>query len=116
MMYLTNAFSLNMLPNTFKGELQVRPLSIDDVRNIVEACEELERPITGAIGHPDTAALVNGILGVEVAHSRVTVTLNRSDSAVIAQYRGPRLPEGATELPEGAEISFSLVTVLPFKR
>jgi hypothetical protein len=31
------------------------------------------------------------------------------EGVLVAQYRGPRLPEGATELPEGATIEWYVV-------
>ena len=46
------------------------------------------------------------MLGVEVPTSRCDVTLDDSASLIVAQYRGPRLPEGATSLPAGASIEF----------
>ncbi len=90
MPYLTNAFSLNMLPEltckvSFK-EVQIQP-------------QELEKYVS-AIGHAETAA----ILGVKV--NRVSVKMNYLEPLLVAQYVGPRLPEGATTLPEGATIKF----------
>jgi hypothetical protein len=41
----------------------------------------------------------------------VSVALASGDEAVVAQYVGPRLPEGATALPEGANFSWFLVRV-----
>jgi len=44
------------------------------------------------------------MLGVSVPVNRVNVKL--TGPMVVAQYMGPRLPEGATTLPEGAKIEF----------
>jgi hypothetical protein len=43
---------------------------------------------------------------VDISTNRISVTLNPRDSAIVAQYIGPRLPEGATQLPSGATIKF----------
>jgi hypothetical protein len=58
------------------------------------------------IGHADTANVVSSILGIEVQVNRINITLEPTDELIVAQYIGPRLPEGATELPEGSTIKF----------
>lgn len=63
-----------------------------------------------AIGHADTAAVLADILGVTVPTNRVTLPLDQeAGDVVVAQYNGPRLPEGATTLPAGATITFRRV-------
>lgn len=62
---------------------------------------------TSAIGHADTAALIGNLIGVEVPMARISVpALAGGDVHFLGLYQGPRLPEGATALPEGATISF----------
>ena len=42
--------------------------------------------------------------------NRVSVKLDNPDlHAIIGQYSGPRLEEGATELPEGARIEWWII-------
>lgn len=103
MKYLTNAMSLNMLPATCG--LDVMPLSIEAARI------ELAGEVICAIGHDDTAAVVASELGQPVQAARVTVALVPGDVAVVAQYIGPRLAEGATSLPQGARLEWRKVTV-----
>ena len=67
--------------------------------------------LESVIGHADTARLVSDILGVELPANRATVKLQKGEKMIVAQYSGPRLPEGATSLPEGAMIEFVLVEV-----
>lgn len=50
------------------------------------------------IGHQSTAQL----LGMEA--NRVSLQAGAGATLVVAQYDGPRLNEGATQLPEGAKI------------
>jgi len=104
-LYLVNAFSLNMLPS-FEGEvvIKIKKLTLEEARTL------LAGGFTSAVGHEDTARLLTGLLGVEVPFNRTGVLLTGDDEALVAQYRGPRLPEGATELPEGAAFEFFLVT------
>lgn len=106
MNYLTNSFSINML-NDNGALVQFSKVDASFVANYLSMWE-----YTSAIGHEDTARLVGNILGFEVKPNRITVKLNDCDMVFVAQYSGPRLPEGATELPEGAKIEFWLVDVL----
>ena len=100
-MFLCNAFSLNMLDTSASQSVVIEPIADADV----------PADFVSAIGHADTAAVLGGILGIPVAVARVNVALRSGDSAIIAQFTGPRLPEGATTLPPGAEIRFLRVTV-----
>ena len=64
-----------------------------------------------AVGHADTAAVFSSVLGVEIPCNRATVALKEGDVALVGQYSGPRLPEGAVSLPEGAAIKWVIVGV-----
>lgn len=101
-MYLLNAFSLNMLASN--ADIHVREVSLDIARNLAKIA-------TSAVGHADTAAVFADVLGVPVPTNRVSVTLGEGDAALVGQYSGPRLPEGATSLPEGATIKWMIVGV-----
>lgn len=98
---LVNAFSLGMLPmEAMMNIIRVRKITTDEIPTDVES----------AIGHESTAKVVSSILGFEVKPNRVSVKLTESDVLYVAQYTGPRLPEGATTLPEGAHFEFYEVT------
>jgi hypothetical protein len=103
-MLLLNAFSLNMI-NAFPAEFNVQEMTLDDARTM------LADGFTSAVGHADTAAVFSDVLGVEVLPARVTVALNTGDVALVGQYRGPRLPEGAKALPDGAAIQWLCICV-----
>lgn len=108
MIYLVNAFSLNMLDINGPIELEVFPLQTeDDVLDILLTYKKF----ISVIGHKETADVISNMLGVNIEHNRATVKLSKNDVAIVAQYRGPRLEEGARELPKGAEIKFYLVRV-----
>jgi hypothetical protein len=111
-MRLLNAFSLNMIvaPATIK----VEELTAESARlNLLLAAEadgESEL-IQSAVGHADTAAVFSAELGILVPMNRETVCLASGQTAIVGQYSGPRLPEGATKLPDGASIKWLAVTV-----
>ena len=100
-MYILNAFSLNMLKR-FPTEVYVRELTLGEAR---EMATEEETPIS-AVGHASTAAIFADLLGIAVPFARITVELVVRDHALVGQYRGPRLEEGMTVLPEGATIEW----------
>jgi len=97
--YIVNAFSINMLDrNIFPCSV-----SIDDLTPFTSNIKQtitnfIKSGYKSCIGHKDLA----NIVGVEF--NRETVTLYKGDTVIIIQYRGERLPEGTTELPEGAEL------------
>ena len=97
---LVNAFALSMLPMEAMNFVRVKKINPNEVPADVES----------AIGHVDTAKVVSNILGFEVKLNRVSIKLTESDVLYVAQYTGPRLPEGATTLPEGASLEFFEVT------
>lgn len=97
---LANAFSISMLPMEAMNFIRVKKINPNDIPADVES----------AIGHEDTARVVSGILGFDVKPNRVSIKLSENDVLYVAQYTGPRLPEGATTLPEGASLEFFEVT------
>ncbi len=105
MTYLSNAFSLSMLD------------SKNSLTKTVEVTAEkvAASNFTSVVGHPDTANILSGILGVPVAYNRMSIKLKQEDILYVAQYNGARLPEGATVLPDGATMDFLRVTTFPHK-
>ena len=107
MFILTNAFSLNMLDDASEHNVKIKKLSLASARI---AAANLDK---NAIGHQDTAAVVENVLtngegGLPTAE-RSTVVMDNDTELLVAQYRGPRLEEGAVVLPEGATIEFYTV-------
>ena len=105
MKYIVNSFSLNML-STFKVNISLTELSLEQAR-LEYDCSRNQ----SAIGHADTAKIVSALLQKEVPCNRATLSLKAGDSLLVAQYRGPRLPEGCTVLPEGSTIEWALVEI-----
>lgn len=101
--YISNAFSFNMMSIEDFSLIRVKKVSPSDIPHDVES----------VIGHPDTATVVSNILGFETPFNRANLVLDGDDVLYVAQYKGPRLPEGATKLPEGASLDFLEVTMKP---
>lgn len=105
---IANAFSLNML-------------ALDDGPEMLEICattrelvlEEIEEfgGFRSIVGHADTAAVFSAVLGLEVQCNRATFEMEPDVLLIVGQYKGPRLPEGTTALPEGAKIEWVRVTM-----
>jgi len=107
MIYLANALSINMFSHFTKPfKLNIKPISTAEASTILKSTK-----FTSAIGHADIANILTNILGVNVTPNRITLNINPGDTLIIAQYIGPRLPEGTTELPVNATIKFYLITI-----
>lgn len=103
MNYISNAFSLNML--------EIKDFTLVRAKNVKPT--DVPNDVKSVIGHKETAYIVGEILGHEVDCERSNLQLKEGDILYVAQYKGPRLPEGATSLPEGATITFMEVTIMP---
>lgn len=101
--FLGNALASGMLP---EGAFSKRYLTLEEAKRYVD----VQWP-TSVVGHENTAGLFSSMLGRPVAMNRATVALNPGDELLVGEYSGPRLPEGATSLPEGAEIKWALYRV-----
>lgn len=101
--YIGNAFSFNMMAIDDFSLIRVKKVSPSDIPHDVES----------VIGHPDTATVVSNILGFETPFNRANLVLNSDDVLFVAQYKGPRLPEGATQLPDGATLEFLEIRFKP---
>jgi hypothetical protein len=102
-MFICNAFSLNMLPGG-NVSLGIKEISLEEA--VVFAAK-----LESAVGHADTAAVFSNLLQRPVVLARLNVSLQRGDTILVGQYNGPRLPEGATTLPEGATIRWLQVSL-----
>lgn len=108
-MYLLNAFSLNMIPDNYVGgNLAISPLTVEEVKY------NLKDGFKSAVGHADTAKVFSSVLELTVECNRCNVVLDPAEFAIVGQYVGPRLPEGATTLPEGATIKWFRLRLLTY--
>jgi hypothetical protein len=99
---LTNAFSLNMLV-ALAANIQTQELTISEVKKAIANGFE------SGMGH--STELVSTLLGMDIPMNRSNSKIDNGESIIVAQYVGPRLPEGCTCLPEGATMKFIKVTV-----
>ena len=94
--YISNAFSLNMMNEKYY-DIHVDEMDIGDLDNIRNNVESV-------IGHKELADIFN------FPCNRVSLALDLTDTLYVLQYSGPRLPEGATSLPENATIKLIRIT------
>ena len=106
MKYLANAFALSMLPEGAKNWATFETISKEKVSKMLS-----DGGFQSAIGHQDTARVLENLLRLDIPVERISLSLKDDDKLIVAQYIGPRLPEGATSLPEGAEIKFFEISV-----
>lgn len=117
-MYLVNAFSVNMLVQP-DIRLRFERISLGQVYALMEELSlQQDECLVNAIDHSDLDRLVQEELAgcaVDVPTSVCMsiswpLDLDTVHRMLVAQYCGPRLPEGCKELPEGAEIEWWLIT------
>ena len=103
--YVANAFSFAMLP----WPLQVRQglISMQSVADYLHGHDDW----TSIIGHESTALFLSDQLGLPINYNRATVTLEPGDVLLLCQFVGGRLPEGATELPDGCRLEWRRIMV-----
>lgn len=98
--YIVNALSLNMIAAGIQaGQIDFVVVGLDEAK-------EFATDATSIVGHPDSAAQIGNDLDRAVAPNRATVALVPGDELLVAQYRGQRLPEGTTRLPEGTSFTY----------
>lgn len=108
-LYITNAFSLSMISNTIsKNDNVIQPTIIKVSQSEIQALLYVNEFISG-VGHIDTANILTNMLNVNIKMNRINISLDSTDRLIVAQYKGSRLPEGSTELPEGASFDFYLI-------
>lgn len=109
MRYLCNAFTISMIPAEARARgCAVEIVPIGDPRGPLG----VPRDVVSYLGH--NTDLVSALLGFAVPTNRESLQLGANDTLYVAQYTGPRLPEGATSLPEGATIEWFMVSWRPF--
>jgi hypothetical protein len=106
MIYLSNAFSLQMIDTSRAQNIHIAPVSVEQVQEI------LTRGFVSVIGHADTAKILESMLHTGVAYNRANLKLQQGDILIVAQVMGGRLPEGTTEIPAGISIIFLKVEYL----
>ena len=130
-MKLLNSFSINMLPDggmlkIEKSDISViihtnvrNPKGFRAVRGEAASITHHIADIECCIGHQDLCNIIADKLSaitekeVTLTANRASVTLTFGETAIVAQYCGPRLAEGTHLLPEGAKIEFYSLTVVP---
>lgn len=106
MTFIANSFSINMLnPSCFTDGLGVE-VEIHEI-----SPEVLPNTLESAIGHEDLAEVVSRVAWRDIKAKRATISLCPGEMLYVAQYIGPRLAVGTTQLPEGAEVRFYRVEI-----
>jgi hypothetical protein len=101
--YVLNAKSINMNNGAPIMTVDV-PITQEEAKLIAASGE-----IKSLVGHPDTARVLSNLLKKEIPANRWNFTWDQvkpEDQVIVGQYSGPRLQEGATQLPEGSTLTF----------
>lgn len=104
MLYIANAFSLQMLEND--AVIKVWSISQEEASRIVRFYKW-----QSCVGHADTAMVFGNQLGIEIPLNRINLKVKSEDNLLVGQLVGGRLPEGATTLPDGFSIKWMMVAI-----
>ena len=113
--FIVNALPASVLlgaidDRTGSGRVVMQRITPDEFRALAVGSDA-----QSAVGHEDTARILTEMVGLPVAFNRQSVPPfgDGCDELLCGLYTGPRLPEGATSLPEGGKLD--LVRVRQYK-
>lgn len=92
MIYIKNAFSLNMLNVKDKVNIEIEKVELSYIKNFLS-----ENEYKSVIGHEGTALFLSKILNLNIAYNREAIKLAKDDILIVFQLK--------TRLPEGLELS-----------
>ena len=104
MYIISNAFSLNMVAEDCT--ITLRNMSLNEVSGTLSNYK-----FKSIVGHNDTAVLFSNVIGINIPCNRETFLL-KNETLIVGQYKGPRLEEGTTKLPQDASIKWMQVEIL----
>ena len=105
-LYILNASPLSLFPARHRLLLEWWPLTTAEAATRVAEHTANGGAVRSALGHADIAGLVSRLLAYPLALDRSSVTLILGDQALVCQYRGPRLAEETTRLPDDARLDW----------
>jgi hypothetical protein len=108
-MKIIDSFYMGMIAHIGDAKIKVKWISKEKARETLRLSSSKTESY---VGDADTAKLFERELQVPVKFNRCTVELEEGELVLLGQYSGPRLPEGATTLPEGAEIKWATIVAL----
>jgi len=110
--YLTNAFSFNMVDQigTVEFDMLVDVVTSSAMREHVEDSVK-EGSLCISMSNQATCDLLNAIIGGSIAPEKGNVDAKIGDTVLIMQYNGPRLYNGAKNIPEGGKVRFYKVQI-----
>ena len=100
MIFVGNVFTFGFLSNK-NVDIKSREITWSEFDQVLK-----DENFVNYMGHADVAHMV----GLEM--NRISISVSKGDVVYLAQYDGPRLPEGCTVLPEGASLVPIKVEVL----
>ena len=105
-MYVVNSFSVSMLPvDCDFAKVSFTKITLEAARRLLRS-----RSYTSAVNHKDTAVHFSNLLDGDIGFHRTSVVLKECDDILLGQYKGPRLDEDVSLLPEGSVFDWYHIT------
>lgn len=89
MIYVTNAFSFQMMNEKKEGLIKFKAISTDEVISLLT-----QNRYFSAIGHEGTAKYLSNLLGINLDFNRIGIKLEDKDILIVCQYTGGRMNGG----------------------
>jgi hypothetical protein len=99
MLFVSNAFSLNMV--TPPCSIKVEEISLNQVKSL------LDDPFQSAVGHQSTAEIITKLVGTNVPTNRISLSLIKKDKLIVFQL--------LQRLEEGKVLTEQELSQLPYK-
>jgi len=106
MVYLGNAFSLQMLKNKRRVRLICDEMPAERVSAYLQSHQ-----FKSIIGHDNTAGVLTKLLGVDVWTNRESIELDKGDILVVAQYSKGRIIDRELEQVNPDDFTFWVVRI-----
>lgn len=104
--YVSGSFSMKMFPLSEEGTaFNIRTMTGEEVKAYLKGEDGTLRPnVKFSFRNAILANIVSDIVDHKIKPNHDNISLGESDVLIFANYRGSRIPEGATKLPKGTAL------------
>lgn len=106
-LFISNAFSFNMIPSMECLDMEVDAISTSKVKEVISEFEKSD--VVVSMSGQATCDLFKSLTGETVEFVSNKIEVRDGDKMLVMQYNGPRLDVGANEVPRNGSCRFLMV-------
>lgn len=113
-LYVSNAFSLNMINKALQDvavDILLTPMTAEQVALEV-TCAKATDSLSVSMSGNATVKLFNSVCSTDLGLDHCKIDLGQDDKLIVMQYNGPRLTEDTVSVPKGGTLKFFMVEVV----